>query len=842
MDTRYLAYVDADPDFYCCAWEEVDDSDLLGADVDLGDAQVRRHGPYRILLTGPLPPTGWKVHVSATPQDCRSTVAKAIAACLAEGISCKHLLTERLVTSTQAKYADLTSSGKVLTAYPVDDAALERLLARLRVVLRGHRGSRVLSDIPIGEVPVSVRHGAFLASWAIGADGRTRPGMLVDGRAQADDRSAHNCRAREDEPQVVADLREQARIRDAESQLDIRDVRLLHRSNAGGVYAATWANGAAVVLKEARHHAGYDRSGSDAAARTAHERRALHRLSGSGIAPEPVDLLHVGDSDFLVMQRLEGAPLTFGMATRHPSAVAGACSATYRAWVDRVVRQTREALACAHRRGVVHRDLNPGNIFDCGSHVMLIDFESCGIDGLTVGEGVASPLSDPGSASGRDCDFAALERLREVLLNPVHSLTVRRPDLAQEMIAAARADLDGELQPPRTLDTRRLIAGLRLSAMPSRPTGLFPGDIAAFAQPGAEVGLMHGAAGVLHALHVTGHQVPDEWTDWVIEGAATSQLPGLADGSAGIAVVLSELGRRDEAMAVWRDRTRAEQCPWWANGLAGEAVAGAEIAVHRQDSTLLDEALATWRQAMEAAVDHPGRRGGLLHGWAGVGLAALAISDRAAQITGSSLPLDVTAELHAGALLCLERELVEVRQVGTAWMTDDGNRALPYLGHGSAAVGLLAHALLERRGDDLDPQVHARLSATVDGVRHATGLPCVGGVGLLHGRAGILLTHATLAPQDEAAWSRHLSRLHWYSVPPRATSRAGHAAEADLYLGEQNLRASTDLGTGAAGVLLCSAVDAAGLRRRLSEALWLPAQAASGHLSPADMTAVMSSC
>ena len=169
MDTRYLGFVDADPDFYDQLWQHVAPDDLLARDVALADGvTARSSGPFRILLTPTtLPDSGWKVHVACLPGRCERVVALTVAACLDLGISCKHLLTRRLVLVNQAKYADPEAAGKVVTAYPVDAASLEALVDRLRTDLAGEPGGRVLSDIPVPGVPVSVRYGAFLEAYEL---------------------------------------------------------------------------------------------------------------------------------------------------------------------------------------------------------------------------------------------------------------------------------------------------------------------------------------------------------------------------------------------------------------------------------------------------------------------------------------------------------------------------------------------------------------------------------------------------------------------------------------------------------------------------------------------------
>jgi len=121
------------------------------------------------------------------------------------------------------------------------------------------------------------------------------------------------------------------------------------------------------------------------------EARAVSRLSH----PHICTLYDVGredDTDFLVMEYLEGEPLVQRLS-------AGALP--LEAALSYAV-QVAGALAAAHRQGVVHRDLKPANVVLTGSGAKLLDF------------GLAKLISPTGA------DDAAPERAGETLV-PVDS-------------------------------------------------------------------------------------------------------------------------------------------------------------------------------------------------------------------------------------------------------------------------------------------------------------------------------------------------------------------------------------------------------------------------------------
>ena len=101
-------------------------------------------------------------------------------------------------------------------------------------------------------------------------------------------------------------------------------------------------------------------------------------LLSAGRVPSP-DGTTEGELLFYTMPFIEGESLRSTLARRGPLPVRD---------VVRIVHDVAEALAYAHGRGVVHRDIKPGNILTMGSHALVTDF------------GVAKALSAAMPASG----------------------------------------------------------------------------------------------------------------------------------------------------------------------------------------------------------------------------------------------------------------------------------------------------------------------------------------------------------------------------------------------------------------------------------------------------------
>ncbi|MET0863107.1 MAG: hypothetical protein ABWZ98_02120, partial [Nakamurella sp.] len=775
MDTRYLAHL-ADPDFYDLAWTDSGPADLaVGDAADAIAANGQTDGRWRRTERGPwlvyrradhgsnaaLPDAGWKVHVAVRPERAPDVVPQVVLACLRAGVEVKSLRSTRLVRLTQGKYAPVAGSGKVVTAYPTDDATLERLLGVLTQLLHGEPGVRLPGEIPVPDTPMSLRYGAFRGLWVADSDGRAVPGVPTAG-GMAVDRRAGPPPATGSAvlPSIVRMFKSAAEQRDRSERLDIRDAVLLHRSTAGGVYRAVWSDGRAVVVKEARHHTGFDASGADAAARLRHEHAVLQRLSGSGVAPLPVCLMTVGDSDFLIMEFLPGRSAATVMAVSHPGIVPGAATgsgADYRQWVATFQNRVRTSLTTLHSRGVVHRDLHPGNLIDMGDRVMFIDLEAAALDGFAAGTPVGG--CTPESVSlGVEADLRALDRLQTVLINPLGVLLDARPELADTLLRVGQADLDHDgsftplIQPPSptgapsrnaggdsddVLDLARLAdrvaAGIALAATPARPDRMFPGDIAQFFTPHAALGLLHGAGGVLLALAATGRTVPDDWTDRLLGDCdrVENWTRGLADGVDGVALCLGLLGHRDVLGNLVDRLTEPESpaagltaAPWWASGRVGMAVVAAELALLLAEPGGPDQALTDLAHrhvsAVIDAVDAPavpaGHRPGLLTGWAGVALGLL----RVAELSSDNA---LIGDCRNAAHRAVQRELSDAVLVGNGVFMRDRTRIMPYLGIGSAAVGL-ASQLLEIVGKPIGPELVPAVIATLR-------RPVVLGAGLL---------------------------------------------------------------------------------------------------------------
>ncbi len=138
-------------------------------------------------------------------------------------------------------------------------------------------------------------------------------------------------------------------------------------------------------------------SDADSRRRFEHEARTVASLSHPHICP----LFDVGEQDgqyFLVMEYLEGETLASRLAS-------GALPVPL---VTRYAVEIADALDKAHRRGIVHRDVKPGNIMLTSTGARLLDFglaklhprRVAGVEGFSTVTATSPPLTGRGSLVG----------------------------------------------------------------------------------------------------------------------------------------------------------------------------------------------------------------------------------------------------------------------------------------------------------------------------------------------------------------------------------------------------------------------------------------------------------
>jgi tRNA A-37 threonylcarbamoyl transferase component Bud32 len=839
--------VDKGYELYCLTDREFYDSSLLATVKDEPFQIATRELPpgWRTapsddwLMFAPdeaeLPSQGWKIHASACLDNAEQILETIWDYCVRERIAFKFIRSRQLLFLRNMKYADRGYSGKFVTIFPDGEEQFARILEQLAPALDGHDSPYILSDLRWGAGPLYVRYGGFRERFCVGPNGELEAAIEdADGELVPDRRGAtFQVPAGIELPPILRPHLE-ARNADTLGDLPYRPEHALHFSNGGGVYLGVdTRSGEQIVLKEARPHAGLDRDARDAVSRLTRERDTMRKLAGLDVAPAVRDHFVVGGHHFLVMDYIDGEPLSTSIVQRYPLICAeptDADIADYSAWALDVCERLRRAVDAVHERGIVLGDLHPNNVLvqDDG-RIVLIDLEIA----AHIDEGMRPPLADPGfGAPDNVCGYAiddyALACLQLFMFVPLTRLIPRDPaktsrlaaaiaelfpTVPAEFLAEAVRVIDGARRPPTPrnagvgqwtlepdaggweLARDSMAAAILASATPARDDRLFPGDPKQFHTNG--LNLAYGAAGVLLALDATGAGRHPEHERWLVERALSPQ-PGTArvgfyDGLHGIAYALDRLDRRDDALALLEicsrelDGKDERLGPDLQSGLAGIGLNLAHFASETGDAALWREAvrvaeiLADGLGDEDSVADYSGGDqpyAGLLRGSAGPALLFVRLYEH----FGDALLLDL-----ARTALGQDLRRCIVRDDG-AMDVNEGWRSMPYLADGSAGIGIVLSEYLAHREDE-------RFASAAAAIRRTASCGFYIEPGLFWGRAGMIayLSRELDEPARDPVVATHIRRLAWHAMSYR-----GELA----FPGEELLRLSMDLATGTAGILL----------------------------------------
>ncbi|GKQ39448.1 class III lanthionine synthetase LanKC [Streptomyces sp. A012304] len=852
MDVRYPAYCLADKRFYDSpdrvrpggGWLDFRDSVRLPPGWQQeSDGQWTRVRPPA--GGAELPAQGWKIHVSATTENAVAVLECVSRYCFEQRLPFKFLPNSLVFQSRNAKYAPREASGKFITVYPRDVAELERVLRGLDRDLARAPGPYILSDLRWNEGPLYVRYGGFALRFAYAEDGSRTPAIERPDGVLVPDRREPVFTVPEwvEIPKFLADAAAPRVNSEQPVEFPYEITGAFHFSNGGGVYRARrLRDGAELVLKEGRPHAGLDRIGRDAPARLRAEHAAMVALKDIRGVPRVYDYHALGGHEFLAMEHVPGISLQKWITINylHLREAGEGTTKDYLTSVGHILGQIEETLTAVHDRGYSFNDLQPSNVMiDDDLNVSLIDFEAVQPRNYAGPRALGTPgFAAPPSLKGADGDLYSLNALRLFLYLPLTSVLELCPPQATTLIAAARESLGlddsiteplaralaaagpaasglrpadpplafGSAAGPWDTHTAALVASIRATATPDRRDRLFPGDISQFYDGGG--GVAFGAAGVVDTLFTAGEADLDGYIEWLGRDLRSGPLPrlGFYDGMAGICHVLYKMGHSDTALDVYDrivEESRSLPGTKLYDGLSGIGLTSLDFYRRTGNHSYLDHAVqtgATVEKAIEAGALALGPRtlpadaaprngrgnsadnftGGLLYGWSGPALFMVRL-------------YEVTRDdrwLRAG-LAAAHRDLDGCEPLGDGTLqVRNGSRVLPYLATGSAGVALVGDLLLNHRHDD-------RLAESFESLSRACALEfCIGG-GLFNGRAGLT-----------GALRQIARRLDW----PDLETRVDHGVQALnlhalsdehglVFAGEQNLRASTDLATGSAGVL-----------------------------------------
>lgn len=151
MDNLFeeMSFGIADPDYYFPLTEAGGNAKQYIPSVEMPSWKSTVDGIWRGWSpprTEPLPPAGWKIHISSTIVDADVTLDRVAHSCASFQISFKHLVNEFYFAWLHQKYASRSQSGKFITIYPSDTKKANSLLEHLSSEFTDKSGPFILSD------------------------------------------------------------------------------------------------------------------------------------------------------------------------------------------------------------------------------------------------------------------------------------------------------------------------------------------------------------------------------------------------------------------------------------------------------------------------------------------------------------------------------------------------------------------------------------------------------------------------------------------------------------------------------------------------------------------------
>ena len=548
---------------------------------------------------------GWKIHVSASPENRLKILERSIRVCVDYQVAFKFLSSPSIFSRLLGKGSFREASGKFITIYPSDDSQFLLIMETLSEQLSEFEGSYTLSDKPYKDSQVVFyRYGAFWGYPQLSVFGyhdvllRSPDGELVP-----DGRSAYF-----NPPDWASDpLGEITDETDAwdETTIYLKEGRYrvetaLQFSLTGGVYKAVdMDTGRTVVIKEARPQTSIESNGDDAIARLEKEHRLLTKLSGTGITPEPIDLFFDWEHLFLVEEFLPGENL---YKTITSLSTDGVDKNIHIENVHKLGVGLAYAVKVAHDHNIIITDFSPGNVIssDVEETYKLIDLEAAWEEGVDTPSNSFMTIGyqSPEGVNQKSDDLYGMSAVISSIIAPVNSLLDLQPKAMEIFLDAAEKQgriskeiknllleyLDTDRESGRTAsEFFNRFENISIDATPEmseenfgisethlsetvnktlnyiksnmdlqRSDRLFPADPEVFTTNPLNVA--NGAAGVAYALFNIDGEVSDKVISWMLtqEISKDTYPPGLYVGLSGIAWVFWKLGQKELALKLMK--------------------------------------------------------------------------------------------------------------------------------------------------------------------------------------------------------------------------------------------------------------------------------------------------
>lgn len=346
---------------------------------------------------------GWKIHISATPQNCEEVLRIVTKVCVRYQVSFKFQTDRRLVMFSSGKGWSREASGKFITIYPSNEQQFKEIIDELYIDLTPYVGPYILSDLRYKDSNcVYYRYGGIDGFNLLEVTGDKKYYLEApDGSLAPDFRTPFW-----NPPYWVNDPFQHEEQNDSDEEVILKEGRYVINfpisfSVTGGVYnALDLDTGDIVIIKEARPYTGFDEDGLDAVERLKKEFRILKSLNDTGATPQAIDLFYEWEHLFFVQELVEGTDLGTMCINSNPLMRVNKSEESIREYSIKL-RNTWCSLAntvnTLHEEGIIQGDLSLKNVLinDDGSNIKIIDFESA----ILIGKDKTTRICTPGFTS-----------------------------------------------------------------------------------------------------------------------------------------------------------------------------------------------------------------------------------------------------------------------------------------------------------------------------------------------------------------------------------------------------------------------------------------------------------
>ena len=359
------------------------------------DYEIKREGIWYFCYPkgGKLVRQGWKIHVSSSTHNITKTLKRVLPILVENGLLFKVVCDKAMLMLVNSKNFNRASSGKFITIYPSSLLQFKTIIEKLYQATIDLEGPYILSDKPYKDSKVIFyRYGAFIPEFIINIYGEKIPVLLTpDGTRVQDRRTPYPSF-----PEWVSDPFTENNVDenvDENEEIILNDKYIIKHallfSNSGDVYVGEEiSSGKKVVIKEARPFVEIPTSLKLKSSTTAQdllvkEFNILKKLQDTGYVPYPIEIFEEEGHLFLVMEYVEGVPLTVFRARedfclilkkRHIKEFKKKFLKKFYIISSQII----QAVNHFHKRDIIVNDISPNNILvdPVSLKVTFIDFEA----------------------------------------------------------------------------------------------------------------------------------------------------------------------------------------------------------------------------------------------------------------------------------------------------------------------------------------------------------------------------------------------------------------------------------------------------------------------------------